>query len=580
VRIVIARTAVKRRSTTAERGIMRSPLRRSGRRARAFGRRDGGFTLIETVVAMGIATAVFLALAAAAITGLRASLTSQQNQQAGDVLTQTVEQLRDMSYGRDGLQISSADSTLSGDTNLTSCSSASGYCYDPGLGTGAEALQVSSTGQITNHKQTVTSNHYTFTVYIYVTRPGSNVAQPNDGYSADYERVTVVTSWSTYGRTHTRSASSLVTLTQRGLPLPRFKFTAVGSQNQTVNPQAELVYGFRIQNLGARDCWNITSSDNSFTYYLDTNTNGLYDDGTDPVLAACDGAGSAALEPTKSAVVFAVKDLPGTPGTYSQTVTFTATSWAQPTASTASQTLTDSYTVVNGVVTQTPTPTPTPTGTTTPTPTPTPTGTATPTTCSDFASGATVPTVPNRYTAVGYYVHNAFPNNADTTAISQLGLDATAPTSTWLYDYATNLAGATPGRYVQVGGSGATESSSSKAIDWRLQVNQMFVSGSAAFVGWAAPANGDPNTHGTISVYLNSVSSTGTVTPLSSATFDATTWGCAGFRKFGVSLPISSATKLSTNSWIDVRVEVTGSSPMVFGYDTTTFKASLAIPKK
>jgi hypothetical protein len=168
----------------------------------------------------------------------------------------------------------------------------------------------------------------------------------------------------------------------------------------------------------------------------------------------------------------------------------------------------------------------------------------------------------------------------DTAALAAMGLDRTAPVSTWLYDYSTNLAAATPGRYLQTGGSGATETNPAKVADWRLQVNQVFVSGSAAFVGYAAPADGQATTHGTISVYLNMISPTGTVTPLASGTFDAAQWNCPGFRKFGVSLPISGSPKLSTNSWIDVRVEVTGSSPMILAYDTTTFPATLAVPEK
>jgi hypothetical protein len=190
--------------------------------------------------------------------------------------------------------------------------------------------------------------------------------------------------------------------------------------------------------------------------------------------------------------------------------------------------------------------------------------------------------VPKNYTAIGYYLHNLNPNSADSTAQSTLGFDNKTPTSTWLYDYATDLAAATPGRYVAPGGSGASETNPAKVIDWRLQLPQTFVSGSGTLVIRAAPANGDSTMHGTVNVYVNAVTvsgSTTTVSPLGSGSFDASAWGCAGFRRFGVTLPVTT-TKLANNTWLDVRVEVASAAPMVFGYDTTTFPAMFVMPEK
>ena len=67
---------------------------------------DDGFSLVETVVALVIAGIAFSALGMTLISGVGASLFAQQNQQAGDLLNQTVEQVRAMSYSsvamRDG----------------------------------------------------------------------------------------------------------------------------------------------------------------------------------------------------------------------------------------------------------------------------------------------------------------------------------------------------------------------------------------------------------------------------------------------------------------------------------------------
>ena len=48
--------------------------------------RGDGFTLIELVVALAIATVIFSAMAAAGLAGVRASVVARQNQQAVDVL--------------------------------------------------------------------------------------------------------------------------------------------------------------------------------------------------------------------------------------------------------------------------------------------------------------------------------------------------------------------------------------------------------------------------------------------------------------------------------------------------------------
>ena len=52
---------------------------------------DEGFGLLEVVISLTIAAIAFSALSMALISGVQASLFSQQNQQAGDLLSQTVE---------------------------------------------------------------------------------------------------------------------------------------------------------------------------------------------------------------------------------------------------------------------------------------------------------------------------------------------------------------------------------------------------------------------------------------------------------------------------------------------------------
>ena len=68
------------------------------RRMRRVASEADGFTLIELVVALAIATVIFSAMAAAGIAGVRASVVARQNQQAVDVLNEMVEQSRSVSY--------------------------------------------------------------------------------------------------------------------------------------------------------------------------------------------------------------------------------------------------------------------------------------------------------------------------------------------------------------------------------------------------------------------------------------------------------------------------------------------------
>src|SRR3954451_16418963 len=77
---------------------------------------DEGVSLVEAVIALFIATGVFMALAAAAMTSLKSTLISRQNQQASDLATQLVESTRAMTYG--AMTMTTAD-VPNGDSAIT-----------------------------------------------------------------------------------------------------------------------------------------------------------------------------------------------------------------------------------------------------------------------------------------------------------------------------------------------------------------------------------------------------------------------------------------------------------------------------
>ena len=83
---------------------------------------DGGFTLVEQVVALMIAAIVFTAAAYALIGGLKQSSFAQQNQQSADMLNQAVEDARALTY--DQLAMRPTDLATNDPLNTGTCN-----CY-------------------------------------------------------------------------------------------------------------------------------------------------------------------------------------------------------------------------------------------------------------------------------------------------------------------------------------------------------------------------------------------------------------------------------------------------------------------
>ncbi|MGH8939241.1 MAG: type IV pilus modification PilV family protein, partial [Actinomycetes bacterium] len=224
------------------------------RRIRRLQACDGGFTLVEQVVALLIATIVFTSLAYALLGGLAQGSLAQQNQQAADLLNQSIERSRALSY--DSLAMRPSDLNVSDPLNTGTCN-----CYNPTndskTGSGVEPLVLDPAGSVNPHVRVSTQNGRPFTLRSYVT-------MPTDSVGGAYKRLTVVVTWSSRGKSHTRVNSTLVAPTQRGLPLPDFKFTGSGSNlTQCRNPGDTLTYSFTVKNNGARDEWGITDASTS-----------------------------------------------------------------------------------------------------------------------------------------------------------------------------------------------------------------------------------------------------------------------------------------------------------------------------
>ena len=495
---------------------------------RVLNQGDDGISLIESVVALVIAGAVFLSLGAASMSAVRATLNGRVNQQVGDFVSRALEQARSMDYA--ALAMRSSD--LTGDSYLSTCSGSP--CYVAVPGNAGEPLVLNDQGSVYPHVTTVAAtqaNDVTIRLYTYVTRPA-------DSFGADYKRVTVVARWSAYGQQRSRVDSTIVTETQRGLPLPIFTMQSVGVSTQSVNPGTQVIYAMRVTNQGARDRFSFTKSDTrTWSFYLDTSGNGSYTAGVDSALTDTNGDGvldTGLMEPTTAKLIFAIRTIPSTSSAGTESTTFTATSVAQPTAATAVQSVTVVTTIVVGAITASATPTPTTT---------TPTSTATSSDC--VAAAVPAPSAATGNTLYAYYLQ-AGSTNPLTMARA-------------------------PG-YTPPAGTPATKVLAAGANQvWAYSVNSPrptpAASSVATFSVWVSTAA----TSASLSATLYTTLSTGvTSTTLGTASLTQSPFSCAGYREMvgSITLP-SSTSQVPNNGKIAFKITNTGTSSVTLAYDAS-----------
>jgi type II secretory pathway pseudopilin PulG len=544
---------------------------------------DSGFTLLEAVVSLLVATVAFTALAAGAMSAIHGTMAGRQNQQAADFMARQIEQLRLIDFGG----LANVDTPeLQGDSRVTSCAGG-GECVDPGTGT-QERIVIDAGGSIDDHIYEVSgdeANRSRYTVRVYVTAP--------DWSQRDYyRRLTVIISWKDGTTTRTRSDSTMVAYTQRGLPLPVFKISPAGGTNQSVNPGATVVYGMNINNQGAPDRFDLTKSDSwDWDWYFDDG-DGIWDPATDAVSAQevvdTDGNGTidtGRLDPNGSVRIWIRYDtsaiplpLPSDPHTYDTVIT--ATSVAQPLAPGGVKTLPFATTVGTGVVTATPTPTGTSTSTPTPSPSPTNDCTAASTATGSASAG---------YTLRSYTLHNDS-QPGDTAAQQTLSMAVTAPYATTLYQYSTDVMANQQGRVLLAGGTafpGTGSTDPSRVADWRFPVGRKAYSGTAAVNLWVAAPSSGSLTSVNLTAYVykyTKVGSSYAATPLATIPLTLSPFTCGGFQQVGgqaaVSVPSSGSGSLGTNDWIGMRVVNSGTASTRIAYDVlSVYPAAVVLPE-
>ncbi|MDX6266243.1 MAG: hypothetical protein QOD70_983 [Frankiales bacterium] len=538
---------------------------------------DEGFTLIEAVVALSISAVVMAAFAVAVIGGVKAGVVARENQQAGDLLNKAVEEARATNWS---LLANAAGDVSGTDGGLVSpCSGGSGTCLS--VSGSQEKLLIAAGGAISPHNSTVTLNKVAFTVRKYVTVPADTEAQ------ATYRRFTAYVQWTALGKVHSRLASTYVADTRRGLPLPYYKFTAVGPSTVGVNTGAQVVFGFKLVNNGARDSWNLTTSDATLGWsWLRDDGDGVFDS-TKDTTAFTDTTGdgvidTGTIEPTASVIIWVVRTVPSSPAApYTKVATFTATSYA---AATSSSTLSTTTNVVSGVVTPTASPTPSATASATATPTASPTA-------SSSGCPATQPTptpTPSGVTQTGFYLYNDATTfgAANTTAQSLMALaNVAAPSSSTLHDYSTDdgitSAGITAGRMLQPSTLGTSETAALKKaqFEYRLTSAKKMI-GAATVTLWATPQSGLTTDGVHLKVYLVTKSKSGSqyvATTRATSTYDATAWGCNTFNSLTLSFPGLNVS-LANNDYVELYVQNTGSTNVRLEYGSTAYPSGMVIP--
>jgi Tfp pilus assembly protein PilV len=454
----IRRSAVKCGGQRAETCFVKGSLRALSRRIRRND--DAGFTLVEQVIALVVAALVFLAVAAIALSGMKATVMSRVNQQAIDVLNRSIEQARAMTYA----ELTMVSTDLASDTSITGTSPL--VWNVPGVG--SEAVDFHATGLVSPHVSTVTTNinGAVLTLKRYVTVP-SSATYDTSGFPS-VKRFTAVVTWKLYGQTKTRYDSTLITDTVRGLPLPNYTLRSIGPTSSSVNAGVVIDFGLAVHNLGARDAFDVTVSSTNpalttgWTFYKDdgatgtgcstpaTAADGVRECGEDNLLTDTDGDGTpdtGYVQPNGD--FYWVAERTSTSGD-TGTVTFTTTSVAQPTASGATHTKDFTITISSGTVS----------------------GSTCPTTTSPTV------TAPGGYSAVAFYLDNT--PAGDTTnqlSVPLARADCTVQTASSMPDYSTDVAGSSSGRTLTPGGTVSSTDSTRAQWWWQPSSSDLHVSG-------------------------------------------------------------------------------------------------------
>lgn len=507
---------------------------------------DSGFTLVETLTALTLAGMLFLALAGVLAQALKSTVFARQSQQAIDLTSKSVEQIRSLDLAQVGMNAADAAT----DSNVT----AGKYTVRLSDGTTrVEDIVSVATTPLSPHVTTTTIDGTTYQVARYVTRPASDAAVPG----SSYVRLTVDVSWSYGNATHHKLSSTYLSQIRRGLPQPRYDFAWTGSTlaaqpaGVTANRGTVLTVSVNLTNRGARDRWNLTTvaKDTAntvrpwdFAWYNDNGPgaeacNGVRDADEltrmDPNL---DGiADTGTIDTDRNVCLTATRTIPLTESTSPAVVNLTVTATSNAVASVSSQ-VTTKVTVAN-----------------------------------QSCTSCTYRSVFLKTSPAGQPV----PTTADLPATTA----ATGNAS--LFPYSSEIDSA-PGRLLQRGGA-VTDTAPLRVANWRYSSpTACSTAAGTVYVNlYAVPADLSPDSPGGLSVQLRYGSgASGAWTNWGSpVTVQQPSWGYSTFAATVVAVPVP-ALSLPANSRIEVRVAAPNAAnpDMRLAYDAPGTDSLLQLP--
>ena len=197
-------------------------------------RRDGGFTLIESAVALLIAAFIFVALGQTIATALRASEARRLEQQADALIAEAVEDVRNLAFPDVALDY--LDPTRSG-----------GLTFDSG--SGPEPLVIVLDGSISPQVTSETIKSTQFKLTRYVTWVDDDVS---DTSTEDYKRLTVVAQWDSRGQTRTEQRETLISVADPGAAAQTFGVRITpGFDSEFGGASSSVTFTHTLENIGS-----------------------------------------------------------------------------------------------------------------------------------------------------------------------------------------------------------------------------------------------------------------------------------------------------------------------------------------